>query len=49
MLGLIADGFVRVEHDTNGFSLSTPPNDPDCNNVATGDRRIDAAILTLQH
>jgi Tfp pilus assembly protein PilX len=49
MLGLIADGFVRVEHDTNGFALSTPPNDPTCNNMATGDRRIDAAILTLQH
>ena len=49
MLGLIADGFVRVQHNTNGFSLSTPPNDPDCNNVTTGDRRIDAAILTLQH
>ena len=49
MLGLIADGFVRVEHDTNGFSLSTPPNDPTCNNMATGDRRIDAAILTLLH
>jgi Tfp pilus assembly protein PilX len=49
MLGLIADGFVRVEHDTNGFSLSTPPTDPDCDNVATGDRRIDAAILTLLH
>ena len=49
MLGLIADGFVRVEHDTNGFSLSTPPNDPTCNNMASGDRRIDAAILTLLH
>jgi Tfp pilus assembly protein PilX len=49
MLGLIADGFVRVEHDTNNFTLSTPPGDPNCNNVADGDRRIDAAILTLLH
>jgi Tfp pilus assembly protein PilX len=49
MLGLIADGFVRVEHDTNNFTLSTPPGDPDCVNVAAGDRRIDAAILTLLH
>jgi Tfp pilus assembly protein PilX len=49
MLGLIADGFVRVEHDTNQFTLSAPPGDPDCVNVAAGDRRIDAAILTLLH
>ena len=28
MLGLIADGFVRVEHDTDGFALSAPPTIP---------------------
>jgi Tfp pilus assembly protein PilX len=49
MLGLIADGFVRIEHNTKNFSLSTPPSDPDCDNVVTGDRRVDAAILTLLH
>jgi hypothetical protein len=49
LLGLIANGFVRVEHDTNSFALSTVPSDPTCNNVSPGDRRIDAAILTLLH
>jgi type II secretory pathway pseudopilin PulG len=49
MLGLIADGFVRIEHDTNNYSLSAPPADPDCDNVASGNRRVDAAILTLLH
>jgi hypothetical protein len=49
MLGLIADGFVRVEHDTNAFALSAAPSDPNCSNVAAGDRRVDAAILTLLH
>ena len=52
MLGLIADGFVRVEHDTNGFSLSTPPNDPDVQQRGRGrpeDRRSDPDPAALGH
>ena len=52
MLGLIADGFVRVEHDTNGFSLSTPPNDPDLQQRGHGrpeDRRGDPDPAALGH
>ena len=47
MLGLIADGFVRVQHNVTWPS----PLSADCTNNPAGkvDREIDAAILTLQH
>jgi type II secretory pathway pseudopilin PulG len=45
MLGLIADGFIRVRHDA---SYSSPP--ADCTNAGGKvDREIQAAILTLKH
>lgn len=55
-LGLIATGFVRVEHklasgpNLNG-SYSGPGPSPSCSNASTQDqdRVIDAAILALQH
>jgi type II secretory pathway pseudopilin PulG len=44
MLGLIADGFVRVRHDAAYKTTA------DCDNAGGQvDREIDAAILTLQH
>jgi type II secretory pathway pseudopilin PulG len=44
MLGLIADGFIRVRHD------ATYKPGADCDNTGgTVDREVDAAILTLQH
>jgi hypothetical protein len=45
MLGLIANGFVRVRHDVNWKGGA------DCDNSSGGfvNREIDAAILTLQH
>jgi hypothetical protein len=47
VLGLIADGFVRVYHPVDRDN-----NDPsECDNDLSGDQsiRIDAAILSLQH
>jgi type II secretory pathway pseudopilin PulG len=46
-LGLIADNFVRVYHPV----VRTTLNDQDCNEPASpiAGRRIDAAILSLQH
>jgi type II secretory pathway pseudopilin PulG len=58
LLGLIADNFVRVEHDSSNLAKVNPDNsvptspatDPTCTNDATaGARTIDAAILTLRH
>jgi len=47
LLGLIADGSVRVQHKVKDINTSSTP--PTCTNVTSGNRRIDAAILTLQH
>jgi hypothetical protein len=53
LLGLIADNFVRIEHDSSNLSVSSPtspPTDPTCTNSASaGSRTIDAAILALRH
>jgi hypothetical protein len=47
LMGLIADGFIRVEHRVSSFNGGADP--PTCNTVTAGNRRIDAAMLTLQH
>lgn len=47
LLGLIANNFVRVYHPV---TFGSGPGNPACTNTGdTGGRRIDAAILALQH
>jgi hypothetical protein len=50
-LGLIADGFIRVWHDVIRDSRDPTicSNYPPGDSRRVGDRRIDAAILSLQH
>jgi Tfp pilus assembly protein PilX len=43
LLGLIANGFIRVQHNVTWNSGA------DCNSTGTQNREIDAAMLTLQH
>jgi Tfp pilus assembly protein PilX len=45
MLGLIANGFIRVRHNVTWNGGADCDNNP----AGTVDREIDAAILTLQH
>jgi hypothetical protein len=47
LMGLIADGFIRVAHPVTSFNGNADP--PTCTTQNAGDRRIDAAMLTLQH
>ena len=55
LLGLIADGFIRVANPVNRATVNNGTaldNDPTtCSNTRAGDQsiRIDAAILSLQH
>ncbi len=45
MLGLIANGFIRVRHSVTWNGGADCDNNPS----GTADREVDAAILTLQH